>query len=77
MAKIIINARTGTVVISSNVIVKSAAVSHGNLVVSITETPVISQPNAFASGRTVATQQSQVNIQQKITEPLSCPRVPL
>ncbi|AGH54032.1 TPA: flagellar basal body P-ring protein FlgI [Legionella pneumophila] len=65
MAKIIINARTGTVVISSNVIVKSAAVSHGNLVVSITETPVISQPNAFASGRTVSTQQSQVNIQQK------------
>lgn len=65
MAKIIINARTGTVVISSNVIVKSAAVSHGNLVVSITETPVISQPNAFARGRTVATQQSQVNIAQK------------
>lgn len=65
MAKIIINARTGTVVISSNVIVKSAAVSHGNLVVSITETPVISQPNAFARGRTVQTQQSQVNIAQK------------
>ena len=64
-AKIIINARTGTVVISSNVIVKSAAVSHGNLVVSITETPVISQPNAFANGRTVVTQQSQVNVEQK------------
>ncbi len=65
MAKIIINARTGTVVISSNVIVKSAAVSHGNLVVSVTETPVISQPNAFAAGRTVSTQQSQVAIEQK------------
>lgn len=64
MARIIINSRTGTVVISSNVIVKSAAVSHGNLVVSITETPVISQPNAFANGRTVVTQQSQVNVQQ-------------
>lgn len=64
-AKIIINARTGTVVISNNVIVKSAAVSHGNLVVSITETPVISQPNAFARGRTVQTQQSQVNVEQK------------
>lgn len=64
-AKIIVNARTGTIVISTNVIVKSAAVSHGNLVVSITETPVISQPNAFAGGRTVQTQQSQVNIQQK------------
>lgn len=65
MAKIIINARTGTVVISSNVVVKSAAVSHGNLVVSITETPVISQPNAFANGRTVKTKQSQVDISQK------------
>lgn len=65
IAKIIINARTGTVVISSNVIVKSAAVSHGNLVVSITETPVISQPNAFARGRTVSTKQSQVNLNQK------------
>ena len=64
-AKIILNSRTGTVVISNNVIVKSAAVSHGNLIVSITETPVISQPNAFANGRTVSTQQSQVNIQQK------------
>lgn len=64
-AKIIINARTGTIVISSNVIVKSAAVSHGNLVVSITETPVISQPNAFARGRTVSTQQSQVNVDTK------------
>ncbi|WP_454780995.1 flagellar basal body P-ring protein FlgI [Legionella sp. WA2022007384] len=65
IAKIIINARTGTVVISSNVVVKSAAVSHGNLVVSVTETPVISQPNAFANGRTVSTQQSQVSIDQK------------
>lgn len=65
IAKIIINARTGTVVISSNVIVKSAAVSHGNLVVSVTETPVISQPNAFAQGSTVVTTQSQVNLNQK------------
>ena len=65
MAKIIINARTGTVVISSNVIVKSAAVSHGNLVVSVTETPVISQPNAFANGRTVVRNQSQVDVSQK------------
>lgn len=74
VAKIIINSRTGTVVISSNVIVKSAAVSHGNLVVSITETPVISQPNAFAGGRTVSTQQSQVNIQQKSNHAFVLPR---
>lgn len=64
-AKVIINARTGTVVISNNVTVRSAAVSHGNLIVNITETPVISQPNAFANGRTVSTKQSQVSIEQK------------
>lgn len=74
LAKIIINARTGTVVISSNVVVKSAAVSHGNLVVSVTETPVISQPNAFARGRTVSTQQSQVNIEQKNNHAFVLPR---
>lgn len=74
IAKIIINARTGTVVISDNVIVKSAAVSHGNLVVSITETPVISQPNAFARGRTVSTQQSQVNVEQKSNHAFVLPR---
>ncbi|MCW8399985.1 flagellar basal body P-ring protein FlgI [Legionella sp. PATHC038] len=74
IAKIIINARTGTVVISSNVIVKSAAVSHGNLVVSVTETPVISQPNAFARGRTVSTQQSQVSIEQRNNHAFVLPR---
>lgn len=73
-ARIIINARTGTVVISNNVIVKSAAVSHGNLVVSITETPVISQPNAFASGRTVVRKQSQVNVEQKNNHAFVLPR---
>lgn len=74
IAKIIINSRTGTVVISSNVMVKPAAVSHGNLVVSITETPVISQPNAFAGGRTVSTQQSQVNVEQKNNHAFLLPR---
>lgn len=74
MAKIIINSRTGTVVISSNVIVRSAAVSHGNLVLSVTETPVISQPNAFARGRTVSTQQSQVNISQKSNHAFVLPK---
>ncbi len=74
IAKVIINARTGTVVISNNVVVKSAAVSHGNLVVSITETPVISQPNAFAGGRTVSTQQSQVNVAQNNNHAFVLPR---
>ncbi len=64
-AKIIINARTGTVVISQNVHVKPAAVSHGNLIVNISENQQVSQPNAFARGRTVVTQQSNVSVEQK------------
>ena len=61
-AKIVVNARTGTVVIGQNVIVQPAAVSHGNLTVTITNDPNISQPPAFSNGNTVVTPQSDVNI---------------
>lgn len=64
-AKIIVNARTGTVVLNQMVHVKPAAVSHGNLVVSVSENPLVSQPNAFATGRTVVTPQTQIEVQQK------------
>jgi flagellar P-ring protein precursor FlgI len=64
-AKIIVNARTGTIVIGQHVIVKAAAVSHGNLVVTISENPLISQPNPLSSGSTVVSSQSQVNVEQK------------
>lgn len=49
-ARVIINSRTGTVVISSAVRVSPAAVSHGNLVVTIQESTSVSQPNAFSKG---------------------------
>ncbi|RAP37965.1 flagellar P-ring protein [Legionella quinlivanii] len=64
-AKVIINARTGTVVINQLVKVKPAAVSHGNLIVTISENPLVSQPNPFANGRTVVTPETQINVQQK------------
>lgn len=64
-AKVIINARTGTVVINQLVTVKPAAVSHGDLIVSISENQSVSQPNAFARGRTVVTPQSQIDVTQK------------
>jgi flagellar P-ring protein precursor FlgI len=51
-ARVIINARTGTVVISSAVRVSAAAVSHGNLVVTIQEGAGVSQPNSFSPGGT-------------------------
>ncbi len=61
-AKIVVNARTGTVVIGQNVIVQPAAVSHGNLTVTITNDPTISQPPAFSNGQTVVAPKSDVAV---------------
>jgi len=64
-ARVIINSRTGTVVISSNVRVSPAAVSHGSLTVSIKEEQKVSQPSAFASvGTTTTTTNSTINVDQ-------------
>ncbi|EUJ10710.1 flagellar basal-body P-ring protein [Methylophilaceae bacterium 11] len=61
-AKIILNARTGSVVMNKAVTLDSCAVSHGNLSVVINTAPVISQPGAFSDGTTVSTAVSQVDI---------------
>lgn len=62
-ARVIINSRTGTVVISSTVRVSPAAVSHGNLVVTIKESTQVSQPNAFSrGGNTAVVADSQIGI---------------
>ncbi len=63
-AKVIVNSRTGTVVIGANVRVSPAAVAHGSLVVRITETALVSQPNPLASGRTVVVGQSDIDVDQ-------------
>ncbi|MEL0585197.1 MAG: flagellar basal body P-ring protein FlgI [Candidatus Thiodiazotropha sp. (ex. Lucinoma kazani)] len=65
-AKVIINSRTGTVVINNQVRVYPAAVSHGNLVVSISEETAVSQPGPFArAGETAVVPQSQVTITEE------------
>jgi len=63
-ARVIINSRTGTVVISSHVRVSPAAVAHGSLSVTITERQDVSQPNALAQGTTQVTQRSEINVSQ-------------
>jgi flagellar P-ring protein precursor FlgI len=65
MAKVIINARTGSVVMNRAVMLDSSAVSHGNLSVVINTEPVISQPAPFSKGETVVTAQSQIEIRQQ------------
>jgi len=65
MAKVIINARTGSVVMNQAVMLDPSAVSHGNLSVVINTQPVISQPAPFSRGETVVTAQSQIEIRQQ------------
>lgn len=64
-AKVIVNSRTGTVVISNEVRVTPAAVSHGNLVVTISEQAGVSQPAPLSRGTTEVVPQSQVNLAEQ------------
>jgi len=64
-ARVIINSRTGTVVIGDAVRIRPAAVSHGSLVVTISENTQVSQPGAFSSGTTAVTAQSDIDVVQE------------
>ena len=61
-ARVVINSRTGTVVINRSVRVTAAAVSHGTISVAITATNEVSQPNAFAGGQTTEVQNAAIDV---------------
>jgi len=64
-AKIVINARTGSVVMNQTVTLAPCAVAHGSLSVTISSTPVISQPAALSPGQTVQAEKTDIQIQQQ------------
>lgn len=64
-AKIVINERTGTIVAGGNVRISTVAVSHGNLQLTIKNTPSVSQPNAFGGGQSVVTSQAGVDVTEE------------
>ena len=64
-AKVIVNSRTGTVVIGRHVRVTAAAVAHGRLSVSISRAPVVSQPPPLSGGETVATEETQIRVEEE------------
>lgn len=64
-AKVVINARTGSVVLNQAVTLGPCAIAHGNLSITISSTPVISQPAPFSKGETVVAQQSSIKINQE------------
>ena len=65
-AKVVINARTGSVVVNQMVTLNPCAVAHGSLSVTINSTPVVSQPNALSSGgTTVSRDKADITIKQE------------
>ncbi len=63
-ARVVINARTGSVVMNQAVTLQPCAVAHGNLAVTISSTPQVSQPNALSGGQTTVTQKTDISIKQ-------------
>ena len=64
-ARIVLNARTGSVVMNDAVTLAPCAVAHGSLSVTISTTPMVSQPNALAQGQTVQSERADISITQQ------------
>ncbi len=72
-AKVIINARTGSVVMNQSVTLQASAVAHGNLSVTISADNSVSQPNAFAQGQTVGVTNAQISVKSDKGELVNLP----
>ncbi|MFQ6370306.1 flagellar basal body P-ring protein FlgI [Shewanella sp. YIC-542] len=64
-AKVIVNSRTGTIVVGKDVRLLPAAITHGGLTVTIAENPQVSQPNPLAGGNTVVVPNSSIDVTQE------------
>jgi flagellar P-ring protein FlgI len=64
-AKVIINSRTGSIVLNQAVTLGPCAIAHGNLSISISSTPMVSQPNPLSGGQTVVTEKASIDIKQE------------
>ncbi len=63
-AKVILDERTGTVVMGKNVRISTVAIAHGNLSIQIKESPQVSQPNPFGAGQTAVVPNSEVKVNE-------------
>ncbi len=60
-AIVVVNERTGTVVVGQHVRIATALITHGNLTISVAESENVSQPNSFSNGETAAVQRTDVS----------------
>lgn len=65
LARVVINERTGTIVIGGHVRLTGAAIAHGNIIVSTNEQPMVSQPQAFSGGQTVVVPRTEVGVTEE------------
>lgn len=72
-AKVIVNSRTGTVVINQAVRLKPAAISHGKLTITIDEAPQVVQPAPFSEGVTATEESSQIAVEQHASNVVGMP----
>jgi flagellar P-ring protein precursor FlgI len=75
-AKVVINARTGSIVLNQAVTLGPCAIAHGNLSITISSTPVISQPNPLSQGQTVVAERSSIQINQEPGNVIQMPPSP-
>lgn len=74
VARVVLNARTGTIIVGKNVTLKEAAVAHGTLKVVVNTTYGVSQPNSFNnSGQTVVVPQTSTNVSDKVARVVEVP----
>ena len=75
-AKVVINSRTGSIVLNQAVTLGPCAIAHGNLSISISSTPVISQPGPLSGGQTVVTEQATIEVHQEPGMLIQLPAAP-
>jgi flagellar P-ring protein precursor FlgI len=73
VAKVVVNERTGTIVMGGNVTIGNTAVAHGNLMVRVTETPEVSQPGPLSGGTTTTTPRTDVAAQENSPQLVELP----
>jgi flagellar P-ring protein FlgI len=64
-ARVVLNARTGSIVLNESVTLGACAVAHGSLSVTISTTPMVSQPNPLGQGQTAVTERSDITITEQ------------
>ena len=72
-ARVVINERTGTIVAGGAVIIDEVMISHGNLRISTTQIPVVSQPGALSGGETVTLNIPQTQVSEDVAESIILP----